>query len=346
MIFRISTALVFCLTILAAPGVLAQVHCSQLPPLSVEAEFPRCSTNELATAGFPDHMHMYNWRSWELLTDAEGNTYGPKSMCEWKALTPTEGLIVEPDQKSYGQFVLRHNPEYKKCDMIQFVELLDWANHAVPSMIGLATVDTLKILNPDNVDEYTKLTGLGVWRFYALDGNECVMQPWPTLMARTLDAHAAFMLVTDWILRDSLPTMLPLWLHRGLMEYLSEDGVHLLSYMGEFQPAGPVLYTSAVIDALLSEGVNADEAQDREWFRRASYSSFLMVWQLVENEGGLTSLQEFLALAAAGSDLDQASQKVYGMNLEQLAAYLDPDKNGEHVRHDPSRPRPHIDPGH
>ena len=54
-------------------------------------------------------------------------------MCEWKALTPRDGLIVEPDQKSYRQFVLRHNPGYEnKCDMIQFLELLDWANHAVP----------------------------------------------------------------------------------------------------------------------------------------------------------------------------------------------------------------------
>ena len=49
------------------------------------------------------------------------------------------GLIVEPDQKSYRQFVLRHNPGYENCDMIPFLELLDWANHVVPSLIGLAT---------------------------------------------------------------------------------------------------------------------------------------------------------------------------------------------------------------
>lgn len=345
MISRYSTVVVLCLSVLSVPGVLAQIHSSDLPPLTPESEFPRCSSGGLAAIGFPDHMHMYNWSTWELLEDSDGQTYGPKSMCEWKALTPRDGLIVEPDQKSYRQFVLRHNPGYEnKCDMIQFLELLDWANHVVPSLIGLATRDTMKILNPDNVDEYKKMTGQGIWRFYKLDGNECIMQPWPTLMARTLDAHAAFMLVTDWILRDSLPTDLPPWLHQGLLEYLSEDGPHLLSYMAEFQPAGPVVYTPAVIDALLSAGINADEGKDREWFRRASYSSFLMVWQLVENEGGLTALQEFLALAAAGSDLDQASQTVYGMDLGQLAAFLDPVKNGEPVPQNPNRPRPHLEP--
>ena len=45
----------------------------------------------------------------------------------------------------------------------------------------------MEILNPDNVDEYKEMTGQGIWRFYTLDGNECIMQPWPTLMARTLD---------------------------------------------------------------------------------------------------------------------------------------------------------------
>ena len=99
----------------------------------------------------------------------------------------------------------------------------------------------MKILNPDNVDEYKKMTGQGVWRFYTLDGNECIMQPWPTLMARTLDAHAAFMLVTDWILRDSLPTDLPPWLHQGLVEYLSEDGPTCSATWPNSSRAGPVL---------------------------------------------------------------------------------------------------------
>jgi hypothetical protein len=332
------------LVLLSAPVAGAQTHCSQLPRLTPDASFPRCTDQQLATVGFPDPMHAYTWRDWELLVDAEGQTYGPKSMCEWKALTPREGLIVEPDQKKYRNFVLRHNPGYSKCDMIQFIELLDWANHDIPALIGLSNPDTLKILNPDNVDEFRKLTGLGVWRFYALDGNECIMQPWPTLMARTLDAHAAFMLVTDWILRKHLATDLPPWLHYGLMEYLSEDGVHLLSYMNEFREDGPVLLTPDAVNALFAAGVDPDEAKDREGYRKACYTSFLMVWQLVENEGGLTALRDFLDLAVAGSDLDQASRTVYGMDLRQLAAYLDPAKNGEPAPYDPSRPRPHREP--
>ncbi len=344
MIFRFSAALVFSLTVFLAGGAGAQIHCSELPPLTPETVFPRCSSDELAVAGFPDHMHAYTWPSWEVLTDPEGRTYGPGALCEMRQPLRREGLIIEPDQKSYGQFVLQHHPGYKDCDMIQFLELMDWAYNVVPGLLGLATADTLTIVNPDNNQHYLELTGLGVWRFYALDGDQCIMQPFPQLMSRTLVGHAAFMLVTDWILQEALEVDLPPWLHLGIVEYIGEDGVHLFSYMAEFRMDGPVLLAPALVDALLVRGVDSHAEKDREMFRRASYSSFLMVWQLVEHEGGLTALREFLGLAAAGMDLDQACSQVYGMDMGQLALHLDPAKIGEPLPEDMVRPRPHIQP--
>ena len=341
---RVSAALVFFLTVLVAAGAGAQIHCSELPPLTPDATFPRCDSRELAVAGFPDHMHAYTWSVWEVLTDHQGRTYGPGALCKNRKLLPREGLIVEPDQKHYGQFVLQHNPEYEDCDMIQFLELMDWANHDVPGLLGLAATDTLTILNPDNPQQYTELTGQGIWRFYALDGDKCTMQPFPVLMARTLAGHAAFMLVTDWILQEAIEADLPPWLHQGIVEYIGEDGMHLLSYMGEFRAADPVLLSPPLVDALLVKGVDPDADKDREMFRRACYNAFLMVWQLVEHEGGLTGLREFLDMAAAGMDLDQASILVYGMDLGQLAAYLDPVKIGEPLPKDMERPKPHFEP--
>ncbi len=341
---RVSATLVFFLTVLVAGGAGAQIHCSELPPLTPDATFPRCSASELAVAGFPDHMHAYTWPDWVVLTDPEGLTYGPGALCRQHKLLPREGLIVEPDQKSYGQFVLQHNPGYKDCDMIQFLELMDWANHDVSGLLGLASADTLTIINPDNTQHYLELTGYGVWRFYVLDGDKCTAQPFPVLMARTLVGHMAFMLVTDWILHETIEADLPPWLHQGIVEYMGEDGMHLLSYMGEFRKAGPVLLSPPLVDALLARGVDPDAAQDRKMFRRACYSAFLMVWQLVEHEGGLTGLREFLDLAAAGMDLDQAGIRVYGMDMGQLAAHLDPIKIGEPLPVDMKRPKPHIKP--
>jgi hypothetical protein len=341
---RVLTMMVLALALLVAGEVIAQTHPSQLPPLTPDATFPRMSPRMIAVSGFPDHKHAHNWRSWDVLEDENGVTYGPGSLCDHRALIRREGLVTDPDQKAYGQFVLRHNPEYGNCDMIQFIEQLDWANHEVPALLGLATTDTLVIFNPDNAQHYTELTGQGIWRLYALDGDTCTMQPFPVLMARTLDTHGAFMVVTDWILQENIEQDLPPWLHQGIVEYVGEDGVHLTSYMREFRNAGPVLLSPAEIDAKLTGGVDPDDGMDRVMFRRACYGSFLMVWQLVENEGGLEALREFLDLAATGVDLDQASTQVYGMNLGQLSDYLDPVRNGDPISKDLAPAKAHIEP--
>lgn len=335
---------VFLLSILVTGIANAQIHCSELPPLAVDGTYPRCSSRELAVAGFPDHKHAYAWHGWEVLADAEGRTYGPGSLCDKREVVPREGLVVHPDLKAYGQFGLMHNPGYKECDMIGCLELLDWANHEVSELLGLSAADTLAVLNPDNVDQYKEFTGSGVWRLYSLDGSKAVLQPYPVLMARTLAGHGTFMLVTDWILQSAIPADLPPWLHQGIVEYIGEDGTHLANYMAEFRPKGPVLLSPPLIDALLSKGIDPNVDKDREMFRRSCYSAFLMVWQLVENEGGLPLLQEFLSLAAADMDLDQASRQVYGMDLAQLADYLDPVKVGEPIPENMERQSPHAQP--
>lgn len=337
------TILILMMSLAVTPAV-AQIHCSELPPLTVDGTYPRCSSRELAVAGFPDHMHAYAWYGWEVLTDDEGLTYGPGSLCVGQEVVPREGLVVEPDRKAYRQISLSHNPGYAVCDMIPFVELLDWAYQDVSGLLGLATDDTLAILNPDNTAQYQELTGQGVWRFYALDGDKAIMEPYPVLMARTLAAHGAFMLVTDWILRENFGTDLPPWLQQGIVEYVGEDGTHLLNYMGEFRANGSILLAPPLIDALLARGVDPSQDKDRQMYRRACYSAFLMVWQLVENEGGLMPLRQFLEMGASGMDLDQAALQVYGMDLAQLTAYLDPVKLGEPVPKDIERQVPHAQP--
>jgi hypothetical protein len=339
----VSKILVFLLAVLTAGGAAAQIHCSDLPPITLEGTYPRCDSRELAVAGYPDHKHAYTWSGWEVLTDSDGVTYGPGSLCDKKDLLPRDNLIIEPDQKSYGPFVLRHNPGYGDCDMVHFLELLDWANRDVSHLLGISSGDTLMILNPDNVTQYDELTGQGVWRLYQLDGDRCIVQPIGVLMARTLVAHGAFMLATDWILNEAIEADLPPWLHQGIVEYMGEDGTHLLNYMAEFRDEddGEVLLSPPLIDALLAKGVDPSLDKDREMFRRCSYSAFLMVWQLVEHEGGLTDLREFLGFAAEGMDLDQACTRVYGMDLGNLTAYLDPVKLGEPTPKNMERQRPH-----
>lgn len=336
--------LVLAAALLTAGAAAAQTHPADLPPLVPAAAFPRCSDRQLAAAGFPDHLHAWTWPGWETPVDEQGRPFGPGAFCRRKELLPREGLQVLPAQKRFGNFVLQHNPGYADCDMVQFLELLDWAGRSVPPLLGLELPDTLTVVNPDNNDQYREATGQGVWRLYALQGDRCVVEPFPILQARTLDGHAAFRLVCEWILAEALPTDLPPWLRQGLAEYVAEDGVHLVNYMNEFRPAGPILYSPPLIDAILGGAPDPDPGRDREHYRRACYSAFLMAWQLVENEGGLAALRDFLQLAAAGTELDDACRRVYGMDLERLTVLLDPVVLGEPLGQAVQSRRPHQQP--
>jgi hypothetical protein len=337
-------ALALLLTALIPVRSEAQLHCSQLPPLTPEAVFPRCTELELAAAGFPDHRHAHQWYGWQPPTDAAGQAYGTGTLCQKKVFIGAADLVLLTGEKRYRQVVMKHAAGYADCDMLGFVELVDWAQREVPRLLGLATSDTLTVVNPDNTSHYAELTGQGVWRLYQLAGNRVIIEPFPVLLARTLEGHAAFMLVTDWLLQRALPSPLPPWLQQGLVEYIGEDGPHLVNYMAQFRIAGPVLFSPPLVDAILAKGVDPDEGTDREMFRRACYSAYLMVWQLVESEGGLDALQDFLARAAAGADLDEAAVAVYGLDLTGLADLLDATRNGEPGGGKPSRQAPHVQP--
>lgn len=328
----------------AALPAAAQTHPSQQPPLTPDASFPRCTAEQLAAGGFPDHMHAWWWPDWEVLTDADGVTYGPGAFCASKTVLPREELVIGEGEKRFGHFVVRHNPAYAPCEMLPLLELLDLAHRQVGPLLGLAAEDTLTVVSPDNIASYREATGQDIWRLYALDGDHGILEPYGTLQARTLDGHAAFMLVSDWLLRENLGTALPPWLHQGLVEYLAEDGVHLANYMVQFRAEGDPLLSAPMIDIILSRGPDPDPGRDREMYRRACYSSFLLVWRLVEDNGGLEPLRRFLAQVSAGADPDAAAVEVYGADLGELALRLDPAKLGEPLGTATQSRQPHLQP--
>ncbi len=342
---RVAKLIPVLMILTAVPGrAMVPVHPSQLPALTADAQFPRCTARQLATVGFPDHKHAQRWPDWQVLRDADGRTYGPGSLCERRQVVPRPDLIITPDTKRLGPFILQHNPGYGDCDMLQFLELLDWAGHEVPPLLGMGMPDSLVVINPDNLADYTDRTGYGIWRLYSLRGDTCITEPWPILMHRTLDAHAAFMMVTDWVLRAHVGAKLPPWLHQGLVEYCGEDGQHLVNYMAQFRGDGPVVMPPALVDALLTKGPDPDPQRDREVYRKACYSAFLMAWDLVENRGGLDAMRQCLDLVAGGSDFSDAAQKVYGLDADELAASLDPVQTGEPGGKNPPLPLPHRQP--
>ena len=245
-----------------APG-LAQMHPSQLPPLTLEGPYPRASERVIGMIGFPDHLHEYHWGGWTPVMGPDGVTVGPGSLCTLMEPVPRDGLVIESGIKRYGPWILRHHPGYGDCDMLPCVELLTGAQARMKVLLGFAPHDTLDIINPGLTAEYLEATGQGVWRLYQLDGNRAVIEPFAVLLARQLDGHGTYMLAIDWILRQSVAQPLPRWLHQGLVEYLGEDGIHLADFMAEFRAKAPVLMGPAEIDAILSAGLDPDPARDR-----------------------------------------------------------------------------------
>ena len=327
----VSPVFLIFLILVSAVAVAEVQHPSQYPPLSIDATYPRCSTEDLARVGYPDDLHAHWWPGWQVLVDDEGITYGPGAFCNRKTLLDHDGLETMPGRNSHGHFVTLQNEAYEACDLMKLLECLDWAGHVLPEMLGLEVTDTLTVLSPDKISDYRDITGYKIWRLYKLDGDSCTIQSFGILAARTLETHAVFMLMTDWLLRENLPTDLPPWLHSGLVEYMGQDGAHLANYMREFRHNGDILFSPAISNHILGQGPDADPDRDREMFRRASYSSFLMVWELVENRGGMKALREFLVLASEGVELDRAARKVYGTSMEELAISLDPVILGEPI---------------
>ncbi len=330
--FFLLVVLVTAASVLPASGSLADpIHPNDMPALSMETTFPRLSKEELIENGFPDHMHSYWWPSWTNLVGEDGNTYGPGSFCNRRLYVPREGLLVEPGRNSFDNFVTKQNEAYKPCDVLTLLENLVWSSRHLSPVLGLVVEDTLTVISPDNIPDYRLQTGQDVWRLYKLEGKTCIIEPYGTLQARTLEGHGVFMLMTDWLLSQGLPVDLPVWLHSGLVNYMGENGVHLVNYMVEFRAKESFLFSPALVNHILSQPPHLDRDTDRANFRRASYSAFLMVWELVENRGGLQSMRDFLVLVSQGVDMDKASLKVYGKNLEELAKSLDPVVHGEPI---------------
>lgn len=333
----------------AAPLVLAVVpgaaadgprHPAELPRLARDATFPRCTPQDLAAAGFPDHLHEWHWPGWVPPVGTDGRPYGPGTLCVRGVPADRPDLDSGDAAQRLGPWILLHNPAYESCDILTFMEVLDLAQRTVTGLLDLAPADSLVVVNPDNTSQYRELSGLGTWRLYRRQGGRALIQPIGTLQARTLDGHAAFMLAADWTLDSALPADLPPWLHHGLVGYLAEDGANLVSYMGEFRPQGPLLLRPAIVDAVLAGEPDRDPGRDRERYRKACYSAFLMAWEMVENRGGLDALRTFLHLVRDGLPLDEASRRVYGQDLTGLARSLDPVDLGEPagLRLEPTRP--------
>jgi hypothetical protein len=114
--------------------------------------------------------------------------------------------------------------------------------------------------------------------------------------------------------------------------------------MAEFRSKGPVLLSPPDTERILVSDAQPDPWRDREMFRRASYSAFLMAWELVENQGGLAALREFLQAVRGGDDPDAAAARIWGMDLAELAQFLDPVQLGEPIGKAVESRSPHQEP--
>lgn len=330
--------------LLLVSAVIAEEPSSRLPEATRDGPYPLQSLEALAENGFPDHKHACFWPGWKPPLDEDGDPYGVGSLCHGMIWQERDDVIQEAGRIVLGMLKLDYHLDYHRCVVAPFVELCEMALGDVDDLLDLAPVDTLRIENTNNVDAYTSRTGYGTWRMYKRAGDLCILQPIPVLIARTLAAHAAYDLVTGWLLDEHGCGELPHWLRQGLMAYVAELGVHLNNYMFQFRPEGDILLRPAEAEQLLAAEPILDEALDREMYRKARYTAFLMVWRLIEERGGMSAMRTLVAAVASGRDPDEASAEIYGADLSALAESLDPTVLGEPQGDATQTRRPHTRP--
>jgi hypothetical protein len=323
------------------PGGLVD-HPALMAPLTSNGPFPRFTPEQLATAGFPDHLHAFMWPGWTPPLDGDGQPFGPGSICNKGVLTQRLDLDFAAGQTRLGPFTFSYEPDLTECDLMPIVELCDLARRRCRELLELEPVGVLQIFNTRDIADYRTRTSNSYVRTYSLRGDTCIIEPAATLWNRTLAGHAVVAFVTRWELRQVAGDALPPWLERGLALYMAEMGSHLLNYMAEFraekQPGTdeitmtkPVLLKVGVIDSLLTALPDPDDARDRELYRKALYGAFLMGWRLVEDSGGLPAVRRFLAALGEGEVADVAARQVWGTDLAGLAERLAPLTLGEPV---------------
>jgi len=307
-------------------------HPAKLAPLTPESTFPRYTPEELAAAGYPDHLHMPNYGGFEPMVAADGETYGRWSLAQGTMVKPREGLIISPGSIQYRGIHLHYNAGYAEHHMLPMIEVLDWAWRDLAILLDHDRADTLQVINPDDLDEYRVRTGYAFHRLYGFVDGGVVIEPAPILFSRSLAAHAAHHLMAVWLLDDLAGgAVLPAWLVQGLASYLAEDGVHFLNYLAMYRSDESVLMSPAQAEAILGGPADPDANVDKMNFRKAGYTSFLMAWELVENRGGLAPVRSFFARVGQGEDPDQVSRELFGHDLDALATELDPAQRPEPV---------------
>lgn len=318
--------------LIASLAVGGPTHPSELAPLTVESVFPRFTPEELAAAGYPDHFHVDTYPGYEVLIDENGETYGPRSLSSGTLLMPREGLVIEPGSIYYRGVHLSFTPEYQPFQIMPMMEVLDQARRDVSALLGHDRPDTLQVNDTNDLDQYRQLTGYAFHRVYSYGEEAIIIEPAYIMFRRGLGAHGAYHLMTVWLLDDLAgDAVLPIWLTDGLASYLAEEGTHYLNFLAMYRPEHDVIMDPVSAEAILAGAPNPDDGLDKRLFRTAGYAAFLMVWELVENRGGLAPVCELFARSGRGEDPDAVCRDLYDVDLAGLAAQLDPTLRPEPV---------------
>lgn len=298
---------------------------------AADPDYPRFTPAQLHADGYPDPHYKYNRKDWTPRTDAEGRAFGYGSLCRGAKWLDRPDARVSDGRLEVGHFVVTYNAGYQICEIAPFVEFCEAALVDVEPLLGLTTDDTLRIIDPDNLDDYRDRTSYEPWRMYKYLDGACVVQPIPILMTRTLAPHAAYDLVACWLLDRNGCGALPAWLREGVAAYAADLGVHLNNYMAMYRPSGPVLMDPARTNGVLTSPPLADKNEDQRLFREARYSAFVMAWRLIEDNGGPDRLRALLQAVRDGAAPDAACRAAYGVGLDDLAARLDATQGTEPI---------------
>ena len=241
--------------------------------------------------------------------------------------------------------MLRHNPATRPATCCPSWNCWTWAAPVPANLLGLTAQRHPDGHQPGQHCQLPRDHRAGLWRLYALRDDSCVIEPFGTLQARTLDGHAAFMLVTDWLLRENLPAGPAALAAPGAGRVPVARTACTWSTTWPSSAAGPGAVRPPLIDAILAAGVRS-RPRPRP---RDVPPGLLQRLPDGLGTGGRTRAAwrpcaRFLDWSRGGADLDEAAAQVYGVDLNGLARSARSGQLGEPIGRMATRVRANPNP--
>jgi len=189
---------------------------------------------------------------------------------------------------------------------------MDQVADIIQKSFGKLPAERLVVVTAPDLDTFRKATGKDWWHYSFIKGDTLSMQTPMTLYMRGLLQVAARREYSRWAMQKLTAYKAPEWLVWGMAAYLGGEKDVFVGQRKEYAKLPLRMDVDEVNRALQNDN-------DRVPERRALYSAYLMVNQLVETNG-MPAVAAFMLAIPEEKDVNAASQRIFSKPYNEMLA--------------------------